>query len=144
MSIHTKANPTKGNITIDWDKTKAPIQFSLTAHHLQQLSINYNDTSFNSAEGNDNVNNNFLNKALSHLIIASQFFIGDKLELTAAYNFLRSKDLNAHNISNGLNGFTMGVGINLRKLHMNYGSGFYQRNIFHQISLTFNWKGKEL
>lgn len=123
---------------------KAPIQFSLTAHHLQQLSINYNDTNFNAAEGNNNVNNNIFNKTISHLIVASQFFIGDKLELTAAYNFLRSKDLSAYNISNGLNGFTMGAGLNLRKLHINYGSGFYQRNIFHQISLTFNWQGKNL
>ncbi|MBC7651101.1 MAG: type IX secretion system protein PorQ [Deinococcales bacterium] len=123
---------------------KAPIQFSLTAHHLQQLSINYNDTNFNAAEGNNKVNNNIFNKTISHLIVASQFFIGDKLELTAAYNFLRSKDLSAYNISNGLNGFTMGAGLNLRKLHINYGSGFYQRNIFHQISLTFNWQGKNL
>ncbi len=123
---------------------KAPIQLSLTAHHLQQLSINYNDSNFNAAEGNDNVDNTILYKALSHLIIASQFFIGDKLELTAAYNFLRSIDLSAYSISNGLNGFTMGAGISLRKLHINYGSGFYQRNVFHQISLTFNWQGKEL
>ena len=123
---------------------KAPIQLSLTAYHLQQLSINYNDSNFNAAEGNDNASNNLLTKTLSHFIIASQFFIGDKLELTAAYNFLRSKDLSAYNVSNGLNGFTIGAGLKLKKLHINYGSGFYQRNLFHQISLTFNWKGKEL
>lgn len=123
---------------------KAPIQLSLTAHHLQQLSINYNDSNFNAAEGNDNATNTLLNKTLSHLIVASQFFIGDKLELTAAYNFLRSKDLSAYSLSNGLNGFTMGVGVNLKKLHINYGSGFYQRNLFHQVSLTFNWQGRDL
>ncbi len=123
---------------------KAPIQLSLTAYHLQQLSINYNDSNFNAAEGNDNTTNNILDKTLSHLIVASQFFIGDKLELTAAYNFLRSKDLSAYNVSNGLNGFTAGAGLKLKKLHINYGTGFYQRNLFHQISLTFNWQGKDL
>jgi hypothetical protein len=123
---------------------KAPIQLSLTAHHLQQLSINYNDSNFNAAEGNDNATKNILDKTLSHLIVASQFFVGDKLELTAAYNFLRSKDLSAYNVSNGLNGFTLGAGLKLKKLHINYGSGFYQRNLFHQISLTFNWQGNEL
>ena len=123
---------------------KAPIQLSLTAYHLQQLSINYNDSNFNASEGNDNASNNILDKTLSHLIVASQFFVGDKLELSAAYNFLRSKDLSAYSLSNGLNGFTQGAGLKLKKLHINYGSGFYQRNLFHQISLTFNWLGSEL
>ncbi|MBC7721815.1 MAG: type IX secretion system protein PorQ, partial [Pedobacter sp.] len=123
---------------------KAPIQFSLTAQHLQQLSINYNDTTFNASEGNDNSKNDLLSKTLSHLIVASQFFIGDKLELTAAYNFLRSRDLNAYNVSNSLNGFTMGVGVKLKKLQIRYGTGFYQRNMFHQISLNFSWKGENL
>lgn len=123
---------------------KAPIQFSLTAYHLQQLSINYNDSIFNASEGNNNANNSMLIKTLSHLILASQFFVSDKLEVTAAYNFLRSRDLNAYNVANSLNGFTMGVGVKLKRLQIRYGTGFYQQNMFHQISLNFSWKGTEL
>ena len=123
---------------------KAPIQFSFTAQHLQQLSINYNDIIFNASEGNDAPKNDIASKALSHVILASQFFIGDRLEVTAAYNFLRSRDLNAYNFSNSLNGFTMGVGVKLKKLQIRYGTGLYQRNMFHQISLSFSWKGENL
>ncbi len=122
---------------------KAPIQFSLTAHHLQQLVISYNDSSFNASEGNTQ-QKNVLDKVLSHAILASEFFIGDKLELTLGYNFLRRQDLNAYNVSNSLNGFSMGLGLLLKKLHINYATGFYQRNMFHQVSLNFNWKGTEL
>jgi hypothetical protein len=120
---------------------KAPIQFSLTGHHLQQLVITYNDSTFNANEGNTQQVTT-LDKIISHLVFASQIFLGDKLELAIGYNFLRAKDLSAYGLTNSLNGFSMGVGIKLKKLQINYGSGFYQRNLFHQIGLNFNWKGE--
>jgi hypothetical protein len=123
-----------------------PIQFSLTAHHLQAFNIYYNDTVFSATEGNNNyVGNKFtLQKIFSHLIFATQIFIGDKVEATVGYNFLRRFDLNAYNIANGLNGFTFGIGAYLSKMHIRYASGFYQKNIFHQFSLNFNLNGVEL
>ncbi|MDI9366577.1 MAG: type IX secretion system protein PorQ [Flavobacterium sp.] len=119
---------------------KAPIQFSLTAHHLQQIVISYNDSAFNASEGNTQQAKT-LDNMLSHLVFASQIFIDDKLELGVGYNFLRAKDLSAYGFTNSLNGFSMGLGIKLKKLQINYGTGFYQRNLFHQIGLNFNWKG---
>lgn len=120
---------------------KAPIQFSLTGHHLQQLVISYNDSAFNASEGNTQQAKT-LDNILSHLVFASQIFIGDKLELGVGYNFLRAKDLSAYGLTNSLNGFSMGVGIKLKKLQINYGTGFYQRNLFHQVGINFNWKGE--
>jgi len=120
---------------------KAPIQFSLTGHHLQQLVISYNDTAFNTSESNTQQAKT-IDNILSHLVFASQIFIGDKLELGVGYNFLRAKDLSAYGVTNSLNGFSMGVGIKLKKLQINYGTGFYQRNLFHQIGINFNWKGE--
>lgn len=124
----------------------APIQFSLTAHHLQAFNIYYNDTTFNASQGDDSyLSNKFtLQKICSHLIFSTQLFIGEKLEVTAGYNFLRRYDLNVYNIANGLNGFTFGVGALLSKLHIRYATGFYQKNLFHQFSLNFNLKGTEL
>ncbi|HCT24293.1 MAG TPA: DUF3308 domain-containing protein, partial [Chitinophagaceae bacterium] len=57
----------------------------------------------------------------------AQFFPSDKLEINTGYNFLRRNDLNVFNSSNGLNGFTMGVGLLLKRLHIRYATGFYQR-----------------
>jgi hypothetical protein len=121
----------------------APFQFSLTAHHLQAFNIYYNDTAYNASIGNDNTSNNFtLNKIVSHLVLATQVFITDQLEVSAGYNFLRRHDLTVYNTTNGLSGFTLGLGIMLKRLHIRYATGFYQQNMFHQIGVNLNWKGE--
>jgi hypothetical protein len=124
----------------------APIQFSLTAQHLQAFNIYYNDTSLNNSTGNTVANNKSLtfNNIISHFIFATQFFIKDEIEVTAGYNFLNRHDLNVYNSANGLNGFTFGLGVLLKKIHIRYATGFYQQNMFQQISLNFTWKGDEL
>jgi hypothetical protein len=120
---------------------KAPIQFSLTAHHLQQFDILYNDTLFKASEGDDSFNkkNHTLEKVFAHLVFAAQFFIDNKIEVTTGYNFLRRHDLNVYNTSSGLNGFNMGFGLLLKKFHFRYSTGFYQQNMFHQIGLNLSW-----
>ncbi len=121
----------------------APLQFSLTAHHLQKFHIYYSDTSFNASEGEIGYGgNNTLQKIFSHIVLSAQVFLNEKLELTTGYNFQRRQNLNAFNFTSGLNGFTLGTGILLNKLHIRYATGFYQRNLFHQFSLNMNWGGK--
>jgi len=122
---------------------KAPFQFSLTAHHLQQFNIYYNDTAFRFSEGELGYGgNSTLQKIFSHLVLSAQAFLNEKLELTTAYNFQRRQDLNAYNLTSGLNGFTLGATVLLKKLQIRYATGFYQRNLFHQLSLNLNWDGK--
>ncbi|MDE3126091.1 MAG: type IX secretion system protein PorQ [Bacteroidota bacterium] len=123
---------------------KAPLQFSLTAHHLQTFNTLYNDTSFNATYGTINNSTGFINQLVTHLVAAGQLMIDNKVEVTAGYNFLRRHDLNVYATANGLNGFTLGVGILFKKLHIRYATGFYQQNLFHQISLNLNWKGNGL
>jgi hypothetical protein len=123
--------------------SKAPIQFSLTAHHLQAFNIHYNDTRFNNIIG-DNRRTATLNKIFSHLIFATQISVSQEIELTAAYNFLNRYDLNVYNAANGLNGLTLGLGLYLKKIHLRYATGFYQQNMFHQIGITIDWKGRTL
>jgi hypothetical protein len=121
----------------------APFQFSLTAHHLQKFNIYYNDTAFRASEGeNGYESNSTLQKVFSHLVFSTQIFLNEKLELITGYNFQRRQDLNAYNMSSGLNGFSFGAGILLKKLHIRYATGFYQSNLFHQLSLNLNWGGK--
>ena len=117
----------------------APIQFSLTAHNLHRLDIYYNDTAFLLNEGIDNFRNkkNTFNKMVSHIVLSTQLFIKEKIEISFGYNFLRRKDLNVQNYSNGFNGFTMGAGLHVRKLQIRYATGFYQQNTFHQFGVNF-------
>lgn len=118
----------------------APFQFSLTAHHLQTFNINYNDTSFRAAEGELNYTGvSGFQKIASHFVLSAEIFLNEKLEVMAGYNFQRRQDLNVYNVSNGLSGFSLGAGLLLNKIRINYATGFYQRNLFHQLSLNLNW-----
>jgi hypothetical protein len=121
---------------------RAPFQFSVTAQHLQTFNTYYNDTSFRAAEGELGDSDGWGQKLLSHFVIGTEIFLDKKLELLLGYNFQRRQDLNAFQVTNGLNGFTMGAGLLLNKLHVRYATGLYQRNMFHQFSLNFNWVGK--
>lgn len=121
----------------------APIQFSLTAHNLHRLNILYNDTAFNASEG-DLRTAGFLQKTFAHLILATQFYLNEKVEISLGYNFLRRQDLNIFNATSGLNGLTAGAGFMHKKLHIRYSTGFYQQKVFHQFTLNFNFAGKPL
>jgi hypothetical protein len=121
---------------------RAPFQFSLTAQHLQAFNTYYNDTSFNAGEGVLGDTDSWGKKLLSHFVLGAEIFPNEKLELLLGYNFQRRQDLNVYQVSNGLNGFTFGAGLLLNKIHIRYATGLYQRNMFHQFSLNFNWAGK--
>lgn len=116
----------------------APIQFSATYHHLQQFDILYNDIEFNNANFIDNARaNNGVQKFLQHLVMGAQVMIGDRVELSAGYHFLRRAELNVPNAANGLNGFGMGVGVLLPKLHIRYARSYYQNNTaLNQLGIT--------
>lgn len=123
----------------------APIQFSLTAHHLHRFDVFYNDTLFNAQEGDARFGaNNTFQKIMGHLVFSTDIFLSNQFQITAALNLMRRQSLNAYNITNGLNGFSLGFGILLNKLNIRYATGFYQQNLFHQISLNFNLKGDPL
>lgn len=121
----------------------APLQFSVTAHQLHQFNIYYNDTLYNLSEGIV-ASRGFAQKILTHLVLATQCYVTNHLEITAGVNLMRRQQLNNYGISNGLNGFTFGAGVFLKKLHVRYASGFYQRNLFHQFSLNFHISGNQL
>jgi hypothetical protein len=118
---------------------KAPFGFSLTAQRVHQFNINYDDTVFNNENGFDNGSNKkfSFNKLLNHFILATTIYIGDRVEVMAGYNFLRRKELNIGNASNGLNGFSLGAGVMLGKLQIRYARAYYQSNTaFNQLGLN--------
>ena len=100
----------------------APIQFTATAHHLHQFDIAYHDSLLNTeaVSGVDNI--------FRHFVFATQVYITDRLELTLAYNHLRRKELSTGKDGNGLNGFSLGVGLLFRKIQLRYARGYYQNS----------------
>lgn len=118
----------------------APVQFSLTAHHLHQFNIMYNDTAFNSSNGFDQDNHagSFtIDKLFRHLIASSQVLIGNRIEVTLAYNYLLHKELVISNTANGLTGLSVGVGALFKKIQIRYARSHYQNNTgYNQLGLN--------
>jgi hypothetical protein len=118
---------------------KAPIQFSLTAHHLHRFNLLYNDTSFNQEIGDPfQPSKGFsIDKLFRHFIFSTQILIGKKVEVTVGYNYLRRAELRLPNYANGLVGFSLGIGIVLPKLQLRYGRTYYQNTTaYNQLSLN--------
>ncbi len=119
----------------------APLQFSVTAQRLHQFNIRYNDTSFNNDNGFNQTSEAAItfDKIFRHIVIATQVYVGDKLEITAAYNHLRRAELNIYNATNGLNGFSLGVGVLFKKIQIRYARAYYQNNtVYNQFGLNLS------
>jgi hypothetical protein len=144
LSSYTGAGP--GDLPFDLQVgiskklAKAPLQFSVTAHQLHRFDIRYNDTAFNNENGFDpdaNGKKYIFDKLFRHIVVAVQLFIGDKIEISTAYNHLRRKELNIGQSANGLNGFSMGVGVLLKKFQLRYARSYYQNNSgYNQFGLN--------
>ena len=118
---------------------KAPFGFSITAYHLHQFDIRYNDTTFNNENGfGQSGNKSFsFDKIFRHFVFATQVYVGKNLEFIAAYNHLRRQELNIGKGGNGLNGFSLGAGVIVNKLQIRYARAYYQSNIaYNQFGLN--------
>jgi len=118
----------------------APFGFSITADHLHQFDIRYNDTTFSSDNnlGSTNSNKKFtFDKIFRHFVIASQIYIGDYIEVSLGYNHLRRQELNIDKSGNGLNGFSVEVGALFNKIQIRYARAYYQNNTaYNQFGLN--------
>lgn len=119
---------------------KAPMQFSITLHHIHQFDIRYNDSTFNNDNpfgGSVTSGKNTGDKIFRHFVMAVQVYVGKYVELTAAYNHLRRSELKISNAGNGLNGFSLGVGALLPKLSIRYSRAYYQSNTaYNQLGIN--------
>jgi len=109
--------------------SKAPIQFSLTAHHLHQFDIRYADTAESGKFTAD--------KIFRHFVFATQIVLEKKVEITLAYNYLRRKELTVAEGSAGLNGFSLGLGVLFKKIQLRYARSYYTNNTaYNQLGLN--------
>jgi hypothetical protein len=118
---------------------KAPIRFSLTAHHLHQFDILYNDTVFNNENGFRNPSSKkfTFDKLFQHFVFSTQLLIGERVEVTVGYNFLRRTELRINNVPNGLTGFSLGVGAVLPKLQIRYARSYFQNSTaYNQLGIN--------
>jgi hypothetical protein len=118
--------------------SKAPFQFSITANRLHRFDIVYNDTAYNNENGLNSEQSKWsFDNIFRHIILSVQAYVTDKVELSAGYNYLRRKELNMGNAGNGINGFSVGVGVLFRKIQLRYGRAYYQSSrSYHQLGIN--------
>lgn len=144
MGVQTKSYLQKEelpfNIILGWTKklANAPVQFSITAERMSVWNNLYYDSSFANQEGYKQPSS--LKNLLNHLIVGGTVFIGDQVALNLGYNFIRRYELNIENQQNFMNGFSAGFELNLNRTKVQYGNAYFQRNLYHHISVFYSLK----
>jgi len=128
------------NLILGWTKKMeyAPLQFSLTADRLSVWNNSYYDPVYAQAQTASAPSQ--LQNVFNHLTIGSEIFIGQQVNIDLGYNIIRRYDLNIQDQSNGLNGFSSGMGLKLERMNLQYGGSFFQSNLYHHFSLTYQLK----
>ena len=125
------------NLIVGWSKKLefAPLQFSVTADRLSVWNASYFDPQYADVYGTNAASS--LQNVFNHLTLGTELYIGSQVDLNFGYHFIRRYDLNVYNQSNGLNGFSAGLGLNINSLRIQYGNSFFQSNLYHHFSLTY-------
>jgi hypothetical protein len=101
----------------------APLQLSATWDHLHQFNL-LQDIPANGSSVQQ-TSYGFADQLLSHLVLSAQLILGGKIECTLGYNFLRRRELNAGTEGTGLNGFSAGMGVVLKRWQFRYSRSYY-------------------
>jgi len=117
------------NVQLGFSKKFAhnPFRIGIIAHNLQspgKLLYQISNRQFTSLETGLPIEEdfNFLQKAMSHVIINTELLLGKSIQVRFGYNALRNRELSLNNIR-GMNGFSWGIGLKLNRFHFAYGYG---------------------
>ncbi len=130
---NTTAEPLPFDLQIGFSKrlARAPLRFHVTAHHLYEWDIRYNnpaDVTFNnlsgSADSSADTKSYFADKLARHLLVGADLLIGKRIAVTVAYNHLRRGEL-ALKEKTALAGFSFGAGVNLDRFQVQYARSYY-------------------
>ncbi len=126
-----------------------PFRFSLTAHHLHQWNIRYADPDDAQAvvflgdnAPSGSATSEWTDNLFRHLNFGAEILLGKKenLQLRFGYNHLRRRELSVENLK-GLAGFSIGGGIKISRLRIDYGRAFYHlAGSTNQLSVSTNLK----
>lgn len=101
----------------------APIQFAVNWHHLHQFTL-LQDVPAQTVS-TPLKTYGWADQLLSHLTVSTQVLVGQQLELSLGYNFLRRFELNAGTAANGANGLSYGLGVLLKRWQLRYARAMY-------------------
>ncbi len=124
-----------------------PFQFTITYHHLNRWNLLYDDPSseeggffpgFEFVEDNPSKFDNFAR----HLIFGGELMLGrtEVLRIRFGYNHQQKQELSLDNFRN-LTGFSLGLGLRLKKFHFDYGlNKVHFGGTTHHLGISTNLK----
>ena len=82
--------------------------------------------SIDNQNNDDNAFGDFVDNFFRHIIFSGEFLFGkqENFRVGVAYNHFRRQDLSVRNFRS-LAGFSMGVGLKIKRFRIDYGHGFY-------------------
>jgi hypothetical protein len=102
-----------------------PFRFSVTAHHLQQPDIVYQDT-VGQAQSNQPLKKALADQIARHLVVGGEVLLSKNLQLRVGYNHLRRQELRLDNAP-GAAGLSLGFLLRIRGFQLDYARGFYHQ-----------------
>ncbi len=104
-----------------------PFRFMVTAHHLHQWDIRYDDP--RDEDDNffvqDTTESSYLfDKFMRHLALGGELYLGKHLTVRVGYNYLRRQELAIDN-KKGMLGFSFGAAIRINRFYLEYGRARY-------------------
>jgi hypothetical protein len=126
-----------------------PLRISLTAHHLHQWDIVYNDPAINytlNLDGTKTIKETkFSDKLLRHFVIGAEFLLTKNFHFRSGYNFLLRREMKL--VSNSkMTGFSWGFMLRTRKFEVAFTRMYYHplggTNTFTLVLNINEWKRK--
>ncbi len=122
-----------------------PFRFSITAQHLQQWNLLYDnpnseENTFFLGEPVATNNSEWIDNIFRHFIFSGEFLFGkaEVVNLRFAYNHFLKKELSINSLRS-LAGFSAGLGIKIRRFRFSYGIGVYHiGGSTHHLSIATN------
>ena len=141
--------PAEIQMAVSYKLKHAPFRFSLLGHHLNNWDITYIDPNLKATTDPltgltiPAKNVGFFTKLAHHFTYQLEILIGKNIEIRAAYDFHRRKELALEERS-GISGFSFGAGFIFNKFSLDYGFVIYSRAGYNNvITLSTNfskWK----
>jgi hypothetical protein len=121
---------------------KAPFSISLTAQRLHDFNILYSDTAYNLENFGVSGRPGWGKQLLSHLVLGTQVFVGEKITLSGGFNLLRRNELAVWNVASGMAGFSYGIALRHKKLDFQFARSHNLRSLSQQqIAVVFDFGG---
>ena len=120
------------------------LRVSFSLHDLQTFDIRYDDpnaiqdVNIFSTDTIVEEKNYTVDKIAQHLNLGGEFYFGKNLMLRLGYDHMTRSEM-AIETARGLTGFSMGVGMRIKKYSIDYGHEFYsQAGGSHHITIALN------